>query len=106
MRERSRERGAEFERRVARRVGGVRTGNSGRATIDVSTPWLAIECKYRRSLPQWIKHAHAQASGGAGEDRLPIVILGEFGVNIRDAFVLIRFADFESWFIGGKNDTN
>lgn len=84
------------ERRVAKKVGGVRVGCTGRATPDVVSPWLSIECKHRARLPAWLKDALAQAKTGAGDDKLGIAILHERYKH--DALVVLALSDFISWF--------
>ena len=55
----------ETERRTARLLGGQRVGCTGKATPDVVAGWLVAECKHRKTLPQWIAHALAQARTAA-----------------------------------------
>lgn len=93
----------DLERRVAKLLGGHRVGNTGTATADVLVgDWLACECKYRTSLPKWLKHADQQVRTAAGDTRLPITILFEHGRRTGDSLVLLRLSDFEEWF-GGTN---
>jgi len=88
----------DLERRVARLLGGKRIGNTGKATADVVTPWLSIECKYRASLPTWLKEADTQSHRNAEDSKLPITILFEKGRRTGDSLVLLRLSDFEQWF--------
>lgn len=70
----------DLERRVAKLLGGHRVGCTGKATADVLVgDWLAVECKYRTSLPKWLKHADTQVRTVAGDTRLPVVVLFERG---------------------------
>ena len=53
-------------------LGGKRIPINGRGGVDVDHPVFAVECKYRRVLPQWITQAVAQAKRDP-QNRLPIV---------------------------------
>ena len=86
------------ERTIARRLGGKRTGPSGRAGPDVTSSWLAVEVKTRRRLPAWLLDALQQARAGCSETRLPLVILHQVGSRHDDDLVLLSLGDFESWF--------
>ncbi|MCS7256455.1 MAG: hypothetical protein RMJ05_11840 [Thermomicrobium sp.] len=87
------------ERAVARRLGGQRVPVSGRAgQPDVAHPWLSIEVKHRRKLPQWLTTALEQAERAARPDQLPIVVLHQHGQRYRESLVVLRLADFEAWF--------
>ncbi len=86
------------ERAVAGRLQGRRTGPSGRSGPDVVSDWLAVEVKCRRSLPQWLRGALAQARVGCPEHRLPLVILHEMGQRHDGDLVLMTLQDFEAWF--------
>jgi len=81
-----------LERRVARALGMTRTGHHGGA--DVSSPWAAIECKYRTSVPAWLRDAVGQARRNAGSTQLPVVIVATHGQRLQDALVVVRFSDF------------
>ena len=86
------------ERAIAARLGGKRTGPSGRAGPDVTSSWLAVEVKTRRRLPAWLLDALQQARAGCSETRLPLVILHQVGSRHGDDLVLLSLGDFESWF--------
>jgi hypothetical protein len=97
----------DLERRVAKLLGGTRTGCTGEATADVLVGnWLAVECKYKAKLPLWLAGALAQVRGCAGDARLPIVVLFERGRKTGDSLVLMTLTDFEQWFgdRDGHND--
>lgn len=95
-------RGAEAERAAARLLGGVRTGNRGRAAADVTVgDWAVVEVKARRSLPAWLKHAVAQTEAEAARavsPKLPIVQLHEFGGRVVDDLVVMRAGEFRAWY--------
>ena len=86
------------ERAIAKRTGGVRTGCTGRATSDVVTESLAIECKTRATLPAWLGDAIAQAVRNAHGDRLPAVLLHQTGRRHDNDVVCLRLEDFLDWF--------
>ena len=65
-----------FERRVAKKVGGKRIPITGRKGLDIDHPTLDIECKYRRKIPEWLfTKAWSQANEGTG---IPVIAVGEF----------------------------
>lgn len=86
------------ERRIAKRLGGTRNGNRGVATADVSTDWAAIECKERKTLPQWLEGAMSQAVKAAEPDQLPLVVLHRKGQRSDNDMVVLRLSDFLTWF--------
>ena len=89
------------ERRTAAIVGGERIPVSGRArgdVPDIAHPWLSIEVKHRKSLPNWIIDAMSQARAAARSDQLPCAILHEAGRRHDDNLVLVRLGDFREWF--------
>ena len=95
----------EHERRTARILGGRRVGPIGRGGPDVvvgESPWLLVECKHRRTLPQWLKDALDQARGAAGPHRLGVAVLHERGRH--DSLVVLSLKDFSDWFCSGSGD--
>lgn len=86
----------EFERNVAKGMGGTRVGPSGVDTNDVSHEHFAIECKYRKDFPQWIKDGLAQADKGDG--RTPILFLREKRAKKTEDIVCVWASDFYDWF--------
>ncbi|QXD15808.1 hypothetical protein GQ464_002345 [Rhodocaloribacter litoris] len=89
------------ERAVAARLNGRRvpvTGRSRGDAPDVDHRWLAIEIKHRTRLPAWIEDAVCQAEAAAREDQLPVAILHQKGRDHDRDLVVLRLADFESWF--------
>jgi hypothetical protein len=100
----NRRRGKDFERRVARRVGGRRLGTLG--GVDVVTDrlkiklndreaGLAIECKSRYRLPSLLTSAFTQCERYSGSD-IPAVCLHETGKRQDSDLVVLRFPDFIS----------
>ena len=56
------------ERAVAAMLGGRRVGNSGRNTEDVAHDWLTVECKSRKTLPDWSLDCHAPGGAQCASD--------------------------------------
>jgi len=92
------QRGANCERALARRIGGQRVGNRGAATLDVVTPYLAVESKCRKVLPKWLLEALRGAVTKAGPEQLPMVVLHLLGQRHDNDVVLLRLCDFEAYF--------
>ncbi len=84
-----------LERSVARKLGAKRNPNNGRPQADVESPELVCECKYRRTLPAWLKEALAQAKAQA-KGRLPVVVIRERYRH--DAIVVMALSDFQREF--------
>jgi hypothetical protein len=95
------DRGARHERRTAAALGGRRIGNTGRASADAVSDWLAIECKARLQLPAWLTGAVKQAVTAAAaytSARLPVAVLHQVGGRAADDLMVMRRADFVAWF--------
>ncbi len=88
------------ERETARRLGGTRSGPTGRQGPDVvGLPVFAPECKSRkRPLPGEIREALAQARRNAGPGQLSLVVWHTQGERHDDDVVMLRLADFTLWF--------
>lgn len=81
-----------FERRVAVKSGGRRVPVADRETdLDVAHPTFGIECKYRESLPKYLKEYYAQAKAGSKQGQVPVVAMGE--KNSSTVFALLNFDD-------------
>ena len=94
-----------LEKTTADRLGlrrNVRGGDWSQSLPDCEGERLVIECKYRKTLPEWLKAALEQAQGYAGADRFPAVVVKERGQ--RGAIVIMDLADFEAWF--GRADVS
>ena len=81
-----------FERRVAKLIGGERIPVSGRQrgyAADIAHPWLGVECKYRRKLPEWMTDAMRQAKASCNKHQMPIVIIGEKGDKTENAWAIV-----------------
>ncbi len=85
------------ERAVAARLGGVRTGHTGRNSPDVVSDWLCVEVKCRKRLPDWLLDAVAQARANTWGDRLPLVVLHQTGTRHDQDLVVLTLRDFEDW---------
>jgi hypothetical protein len=87
------------ERQIAKWLNGRRVPVSGRAgQPDIAHPWLSIEVKHRRRLPQWLTMALVQAEQAAAPDQLPIAVLHEAGERYGRSLVVLRLDAFEEWF--------
>ena len=87
------------ERRVARVFGGQRTGPTGRDDNDITHPLLAIEVKYRKTLPAWALACLQQArTGRSATGKTPVSILLGRGMRVGDGLLVLRVADFEERF--------
>tara|TARA_B100001179_G_C18588160_1_gene403301 strand:- start:447 stop:821 length:375 start_codon:yes stop_codon:yes gene_type:complete len=81
-----------FERRVAEISGGKRIPVNGRKELDVKHPYLGIECKYRKTLPDWLfKQAWGQAVSGSSIDQVPVVCVGQY--NSKKTFVMLELKE-------------
>jgi hypothetical protein len=85
------------EGRVAAALGVTRNGNTGAATCDVSTPWLAVECKSWARLPSKVLAAMVQAELAATSEQLPIAVLHQVGQKSAQDLVVMRWSDFIAW---------
>ena len=68
-----------FERRVAKKLGGKRIPITGRECLDIDHPILDIECKHREGYPLWFLNAWRQANAGKG---IPVIALGKKYSNL------------------------
>ncbi|MFH0901320.1 MAG: hypothetical protein V2A73_11895 [Pseudomonadota bacterium] len=103
--QRAHARGKEHERALARRLGGKRVGNTGKATADVQAGWLCVEAKSRRRpLPAEIRDAIGQAVKAAKPEQLAIAVFHQLHCRHDDDVVMLRLSDFEAWFgdVGNK----
>jgi hypothetical protein len=90
-----------FERRVAKKLGGERIPVADkRSHLDVINNEFAVECKYRKKLSMFLKDAIMQAEEGRG-DKMPIVALGEKYSS--DIFIMLKIENFLK-LIGEKDE--
>lgn len=84
----------ESERRVAAMLGGSRVPVSGRGDgPDVAHDVFAIEVKCRRSTPDWLLSAMAQAEAACVGGKVPLVALHRPGDRHADALAVLRLRD-------------
>lgn len=86
-----------IEQRVAEYIGGRRIPVTGRQrgdAPDIEHNWLSPEVKYRAELPKWLFEARAQSEASARHCQMPIQVYVEKGMQIGDAFVVVRLSDF------------
>jgi Holliday junction resolvase len=95
------------ERRIAELLGGRRIPVSGRQRgdcPDVEHPTLSIECKSRKSLPNWIEDALVQAEASSRGGQVPVVVLHQHGQRYRDALAVMRLEDLRQEMTSYDND--
>ena len=91
------------ERKVAGLLGGKRVPITGRQrgdVPDVAHDWLSVEVKHRRTVPDWLLDAMAQAVAAVRGEQLPVAVLHQHGQAHGDDLVVLRLADFRAWFGG------
>ena len=99
---RARQRGNAFEREVASRLNGKRTGMYG-GKDDVQAGAFVIQCKvglsYPERLDKWLRELNPKA------DQLGVLVVGDSpgAGKRRRALAIIDFEDFVAWF-GKEND--
>jgi hypothetical protein len=89
------------ERKIASIIGGERVPVTGRQRGDVPDirhDWLSVECKHRRSVPQWLQEALQQAQAAVRGDQLPIAVIHPHGARHSDDLVVMRLGDFRDHF--------
>jgi hypothetical protein len=99
----ARQRGNSFEREVAARLNGKRTGMYG-GKNDVEAGYFVIQCKvglsYPERLDKWLRELNPKA------DQLAVLVVGDSpGAGTRRrALAIIDFDDFVQHY--GKEETN
>lgn len=89
------------ERKIASIVGGERVPVTGRqrgSAPDIEHPWLSLEVKHRKALPEWLLDAMRQAVASDKGGQLPMVVLHQKQMRYEDSVVLLRLSDFVEWF--------
>jgi len=90
------------ETRVAKYIGGERVPVTGRQrgdAPDIKHPWLSVEVKYRKKLPDWIKDAMCQARASQIGHQMPVVILCEKGEETGKAWILTPLSEFRDRYL-------
>ena len=92
-----------WERKVAKYIGGERVPITGRArgdVPDIKHNWLSPEVKYTASgMPQKWYQAREQSEASARDNQLPVQIYTEKGMTVGDAFIVMRLSDFRDRFL-------
>ena len=70
------------------------TGRTRGSAPDVTSECLSIECKYRKSIPGWIKEAMEQAVASSRDGKTPVVFIKENGSSFDDTLIVFRAKDF------------
>ncbi len=92
----NRNRGNENERWLAKRLGVKRTGHLGGA--DVADGRTVYECKERKEIPLWLKHAVAQAERNRmDKDQMAVAQFHEHGRPHEEDLVVMRLNEFLLW---------
>ena len=80
------------------------TGRTRGSAPDVESLIFSIECKYRESIPKWIKDGMDQAIASSSimwkGDRMkvPVVFIKEKGAKMDDTFVVFKLGELkELW---------
>ena len=80
------------------------TGRTRGSAPDVESLIFSIECKYRESIPKWIKEGMEQAIASSSVmfkgDRMkvPVVFIKEKGSRMDDTFVVFKLGELkELW---------
>lgn len=89
----NRDRGKRFERKVAERLGGKRTGVLGGE--DVMHPIYSIECKSRETLPKWFAKFWEQTLANCEQGKTPLLVIHQTNKRHDDDFVVMKLSDFE-----------
>lgn len=91
-----------LERVIAKRLGLVRSANTGRACADVrgeirlrSGAAISGECRLRASLPEVIKQALNQADANAVRGEIPCAFIKKKRACYDDTVVCMKLSDFE-----------
>jgi len=93
----------DVERKICRKFGGERSGPTGRMGPDcVNTAPFALQIKHRKSVPQWLTDAYAQAMRDAPSKCLAVLVLHPRGWSIDESLVVVNLADFVDWYVGGE----
>lgn len=92
-----------FERRVAAILGGRRvpvTGRSRGDAPDIAHPLYAVEVKHWTRQPETVLAAMRQAKASVRDSRIPVVVIGSPGVDVRRSLVILELGDFADHFGG------
>lgn len=86
------------ERRIAKALGTVRNGPTGKATSDVDTEWLCVEAKSWKGGVKRVESALEQAERAALSSQLPIAVIHTLGKHSKNDLVIMRWSDFLDYF--------
>ena len=97
----ARNRGNAFEREVAAALGVRRVGQYGSPT-DVEGNWIAVQCKVGTAFPERLWGWLPAARG----DQLRAIVVGDApgSSGKRRVLIALDFAEFCSWFGGGRDE--
>lgn len=92
------------ERRISQLLGGKRLGPTGTPQPDVVSDFLVAEVKHKKRMPQWLWDAVEQAREQRDVQRMPIVVLHQYGQRYDHSLVVARLDDFVHY-VKGAGDT-
>lgn len=97
----------EWERRVAKWLGGRRSGARGEGVADVieqREDWISAECKHRKELPKWLDEWIAQAKTNAEPGQCPVIFVHVHRQPYLDGFVILPVREFLDRFVGSVEE--
>ena len=97
----SRRKAYAYEKRLEKRLMGVRLIDQSGGDCDIVSSWLCVEA-FQKPIPEYIKEELGQAIRGAakrGWKHLPIAIWREKHKKDDGALVVMRLIDFEEWYL-------
>lgn len=92
MSKKNRNRGKAHERKVAKLIGGRRTGVLGKE--DVTHIAFSVECKSREKIPKWFTDFWEQAVANCEEGKKPLLVIHKLNQKYNDDWVVIKMEDF------------
>ena len=93
------------ERRIAKALGTVRNGPTGKATNDVETDWLSVEAKSWKGGVKRVEAALEQSERAALSSQLPIAVIHTPGRHSKNDLVVMRWGQFLDYFGDIINDS-
>lgn len=98
----ARRRGKDFERRVAKRLGGKRSGATGQASPDVVNDLFSYEAKSLATGLATVRAALDQAVRNAVPGTIGVAVLHLRGLDDGQSIVALRLADWEALHVAGE----
>ena len=92
----------QFERRIAKRLGGRRVGILGKE--DIEHPVFSVETKVLKELPKFMTKVYGQAKRNSPKGKIPFACIKENGRHDENALVILSFGDFQEILRRGVNE--